>query len=104
MFLAMRINRKINVLVTLCQIYSRKNNQKEKANFGLKMINTRQQWLQSIESDIEVLELQQQAMIKALDQRKQSHNDPAILNLQKELGEVEKRLTLARETLTQAVL
>lgn len=101
-YLALRINQKINVLVALCQIHSRKNKSEEKVYFGLKMLSTRQQWIHTLESDINTLALQQQAMAKALEQMKQTTNDPAILSLQGELGEVERRLTLAKEELHRA--
>ncbi|TAL65118.1 MAG: hypothetical protein EPN84_02025 [Legionella sp.] len=102
-YLATRINQKINVLVTLCQIHSR-NKPEEKAYFGMQMISTRQQWIQNLESDIELLQLQQQAILRALEQLQGTSNQTAILNAQWELGEVEKRLTLAREKLQQAVV
>jgi hypothetical protein len=102
-FLADRIKQKVNVLVALCQIDSRKNKSEEKIYFGVKMLSTRQQWIQTIETDISTLELQQQAMAKALEQMEKSTNTASILSLQRELGEVERRLTLAREALNQAV-
>lgn len=101
-YLASRINQKINVLVTLCQILSR-NKPEEKVYFGLKMISTRQQWIQNLESDVALLEMQQKAIVNALEQLQGTTNQIAILNAQGELGEVEKRLTLAKEKLLQAV-
>lgn len=103
-FLAERINHKINVLVALCQMDSRKNKPEEQLGFGVTMLSTRQQWIQMLEKDITTLVNQQQAMTKALQQMNLGGNTSAILTLQSELGEVEKRLTLARETLNQAVL
>lgn len=102
-YLALKINQKINVLVALCQIHSRKNKPEEKVYFGLNMLSTRQQWIQTLESNINTLAGQQQAMAKALEQMKLNTSNPAILSLQGELGEVERRLTLAREELNRAV-
>ncbi|CAM2824552.1 primosomal replication protein PriC [Legionella worsleiensis] len=104
LFLAERIKQKINVLVSLCQIKSRKIKPEQQASFGVKMLSTRQQWIQSLEQDIHVLTQQQQAMARSLEHLKRSGDTAAILALHAELGEVERRLTLARETLSQAVL
>lgn len=61
---------------------------------------TRQQWLQSLEHEMEVLSHQQQALFN----RQQKHLDAeAQLALQAELGALEKRLTLLRETYQKAV-
>jgi len=102
-YLATRIKQKVNVLVALCQIEGRKNKVEEKVHFGITMLSTRQQWIESLEKEISTLEKQQQAMIKAFSQMKRSTDTPAVLSIQKELGEIERRLTLARETLNQAV-
>jgi hypothetical protein len=102
-YLAERIKQKINVLVILCQMDSRKKKPLEQVSFGIKMLSTRQQWLQSLEHDIHLLTLQQQALSKALEQMKLSTNTTGLLNLKAELGEVERRLTLAQEALKQAV-
>ncbi len=102
-YLATRITQKINVLVTLCQIQSKRNKSQERVHFGLSTITTRQQWISTLEHSIQTLESQKQSMINALAQFKKSVNDAAVLNLQAELGEVERRLTLAKETLNQAI-
>ncbi|NYP02554.1 lpg0405 family Dot/Icm T4SS effector, partial [Escherichia coli] len=49
------------------------------------------------------LEEQHQAMRKTLEQMKSCSNPATILHLQTELGNVEKRLTLAKETLNRAI-
>lgn len=102
-FLANKIRQKVNVLVTLCQIESRKNTREERAHFGMNMLSTRQQWIATLEQDIEALERQQQAMIKTFEQMQRGSNITAVLSLQAELGEIEKRLTLARETLNKVI-
>lgn len=103
-YLAERIKQKINVLVTLCQINSRKYKTEEKTSFGLTMLSTRQQWIQNLEKDIETLTVQQQSMNNALSNMKSDINPVVILSLKAELGEVERRLTLAKEKLAQAIL
>lgn len=102
-YLATRIKQKVNVLVALCQIEGRKNKGEEKVHFGLTMLNTRQQWIESLEKEINTLQKQQQAMTKALAQMKRSPDTQAVLSVQKELGEIERRLTLATETLNQTI-
>jgi len=102
-FLALRINQKINVLVVLCQIQSRKSTPNKKPGFSLKMLSTRQQWIQGLESDIELLVIQHGAMAKSLAQMQLGANAAAVLNLQADLGEVERRLTLAKEALNRAI-
>ncbi len=102
-YVATKIRQKVDVLVTLCQMESRKNKKEEKVHFGIKVLSTRQQWITTLEQDIKTLESQQQAMIKTLGQMQRASNITAVLSLQAELGEIEKRLTLARETLNQAI-
>lgn len=104
-YLVQRIQQKINVLVTLCHLQANKlKSEERKSNFGLQMINTRQQWLQTLEKDISILSAQQQAMSKSLQQMQTRGREPqALLSLQGELGEVEKRLTLAKEMLANAI-
>jgi hypothetical protein len=101
-YLAKRIQQKISVLVTLCRLQANKPNADRKLNFGLDKISTRQQWLQTLENDINRLTVQQKALAKTLEQTKACGNNQAVLQLQAELGEVEKRLTLANEALPKA--
>ncbi|KTD33128.1 coiled-coil protein [Legionella nautarum] len=101
-YLAQRIQQKINVLVTLCHLQSSKPKNEKKPNFGLNSISTRQQWLQSLEQDINRLTEQQEAMSKALRQMQTRGDSQAVLQLNAELGEIEKRLTLAKETFARA--
>ncbi len=102
-YLAERIKQKINVLVALCHMDGRKKKTVAPVSFGVKMLSTRQQWIQSLESEINTLVQQQQAMIKTQEHLSSNDNADAILSLRAELGEVERRLTLARETLKQAI-
>ncbi|STY30721.1 coiled-coil protein [Legionella wadsworthii] len=103
LYLADRIRRKVHVLVTLCQMHQGKNKPREKVYFGIKTLSTRQQWINDLELEIKTLSQQQQAMIKALKHLKDSPDANAILHLKAELGEVERRLTLAQETFNRAV-
>ena len=101
-YLANRVKQKINVLVSLCQIAARREKPAEKVHFGIKTLSTRQQWIQNMESDIATLSLQHQAIANTLAQMTSSNKTSAILGVQAELGEVERRLTLALESLKQA--
>ena len=101
-YLADRVHQKINVLVRLCQIRGKKKPQAAVMSFGVQTITTRQQWLQTLEDDIETLNLQHAALTETLLQRQGMSNLTSILSLQAELGEIERRLTLMNETLMRA--
>jgi hypothetical protein len=102
-YLASKIHQKINVLVTLCQMTRQASKSENKVLFAVKKLSSRQQWVQSLEHDVNTLRAQQQALIKTLELKQQTSDTEAELHLLKELGEVERRLTLAKETLTRAV-
>lgn len=101
--LAQQIQQKINVLVALCQINSKRNKPDERPHFGLDSLSTRQQWIQTLEADIQQLLNQRLAVQKALDSINLQSSPQIVLNLQAELGAIEKRLTLAQETLNRAI-
>ncbi|CDZ75910.1 Primosomal replication protein N'' [Legionella massiliensis] len=101
-YLAERIKQKISVLVALCHLQANKPKTEEKKGFGLDKISTRQQWIQALEKDINLLNSQREALEKTLAQLKVRGDAQAVLQLQAELGAVEKRLTLAKETLASA--
>lgn len=101
-YLAERVSQKINVLVRLCQIQADKKSLEYPLTFGVQTISTRQQWLGNLQDDIVKLNAQQLALTAALGKLKLGHDSQAILSLQAEVGEVERRLTLARETLARA--
>jgi hypothetical protein len=103
-FLAERIKQKINVLVILCQIHHDHIKPEEAKPFKLQALSTRRQWIESMEIDIRSLEIQHKAMLKTLMQKKDEKDSFAILPLKAELGELEKKLTLARETLNRALI
>ena len=102
-YLAERVHQKINVLVRLCQTRAQKKSPPPSVSFGLHAISTRQQWLQTLQDDIAGLNQQRQALTVALNQRQGLSQPNAILSLQAELGELERRLTLMRETLARAI-
>ena len=102
-YLAVQVKQKISVLVGLCKVQQKKKNENKKANFGMVMLSTRQQWLHSLEHDVEVLIKQQEALAKRSAQMQFNNTVPSVLlNLKAELGEVEKKLTLAKEALNKA--
>jgi hypothetical protein len=103
-YLAERILQKVNVLVALCQILSRKPKVEDKSCFGVKMLSTRQQWIRDLEVKIQAMEAQRQAMGRSLEQMMRRNQQPeAILQLKAELGKIEQRITVAQETLSRAV-
>ena len=99
-YLAERISKKINVLVQLCKVPVKKHSP---TTFGVQSISTRQQWLQTLEDDISRLSEQQRALTASFSRLQMGVDPQAVLSLQAELGEVERCLTLARETLTRAI-
>ena len=101
-FIAERVSQKINVLVRLCQINADKKPSGEPLAFGVQEMSTRQQWLENLQEDIVRLSTQQLALAATLSKLNTSQNPQAILGLQAEVGEVERRLTLARETWARA--
>lgn len=103
LYMAERIKQKINVLVTLCQMNEAKSPREKKVALGLSMLSTRQQWIHDLEQAVSTLEAQYQAISHTLAQRQKGSNDLALLTLRAELGALEKRLTLAKETLQQAI-
>lgn len=102
-YIATRIKQKINVLVALCQIDRRRKKPEQKTVFTLDMLSTRQQWISTLEKNINTLTLQYQALTRTVQHMKTDTAAEVILCLKSELGEVERRLTLAQEALNQAI-
>lgn len=102
-YLAGQIQQKISVLVTLCHLQAKKTKPEEKLVFGLDKISTRQQWIQTLEKEINHLTLQRDALANSLVQLKMRGTPQAILQLQSELGEIEKKLTQVKERLANRV-
>jgi hypothetical protein len=103
LYLADRVNKKINVLVRLCQVRRDTRTTHKPIEFDVQAISTRQQWLGTLEKDIAQLSIQQQALAFALQQLKNKDAPEALLKLHAEIGEVERRLTLAKERLARAI-
>ena len=101
-YLAERVGKKINVLVRLCKQSTEKKTPERQATFGVQTIGTRQQWLQTMQDDIDTLSRQQQALEAALVTMQAENNTQTILSLQAELGKAGRRLTLAKETLARS--
>ena len=102
-YLAERVEKKINVLVRLCKPNPAKKTPERQLDFGVQAIGTRQQWLQTMQDNIDALTLQHQALAAALVSLQAENNTQAILSLQVELGKAERRLTLAKETLAKSI-
>lgn len=104
-YLAERIKRKISVLVNLCRIQHKRQEGRPEQLFSIAMLNTRQQWLHSLEHEVQLLIKQQQALAKTLKQMQKSNATSSfLLNVQSEVGAVEKKLTIAQERLNKAYL
>jgi len=101
---AERIHQKINILVKLCAHHNRQPIMpSEDISYSIKQLSTRQQWLQTLDDDIDLLTKQKESLHRALTREKTANNTMVLLNLHRELGELEKRLTLAVETRARAV-
>lgn len=102
-YLAERVHQKINVLVRLCQMRAKKKSHLPAVSSGIHEISTRQQWLHTLQDQITGLNEQRQALIEALNKLQSLRQTSSILSLQSELGELEQRLTLMRETHARAI-
>lgn len=102
-YLAEHLKRKISILVGLCRLQQKNNDESKVRAFSLKMLSTRQQWLQALEEEANALKKQRDALSRRLEHLAGQHHDASmILNLKAELGALEKKLTLAEETLSNA--
>ncbi len=96
-YLAVRVEQKINVLVRICQQSLEKKTPQREVYFGVQAISTRQQWLKSLQDEVDTLSHQHQALETAISTSKANNNIQTTLSLEKELGEAYRRLTLAKE-------
>ncbi len=101
-FIAERVNKKINVLVRLCRQNNSPGASEKQAVFGVQTLGTRQQWLQNMQKNIDVLAQQHNALQTSLNKLDVGTNPQLILSLQTELGEINRRLTLAKETFARS--
>ncbi|KTD22702.1 coiled-coil protein [Legionella lansingensis] len=97
-YLAQKIQQKITVLVSLCRLHISEP-ASEKRHY-VDMICTRQRFLQDLEAEMHTLSAQYEAISAQLNQS--NHNPEVVLALKGELGEIEKRLTLAKEAFSRA--
>ncbi|VEG91384.1 primosomal replication protein [Legionella spiritensis] len=97
-FLAERIKQKINVLVVICHLHRKTAAADVAISYNVDRLASRQQWLQSLGEEIERLTSQQQALLRVLHHKELGSDSSGQLQLQKELGLIAKRLTIARET------
>ncbi len=97
-YLAERVVQKINVLVRICQQHARQKKTEQQAPLGVQAISTRQQWLKTMQREIETLSEQQKALETAFNDLKLGANTEAMLCAQAELGQAERRLMQAKET------
>lgn len=97
--LAERIRQKIRVLVMACRNKNTGRDKKvqEQKGFHPDALSTRQQWLQSLEKTIKTLTAQKDALVRAMAAKSPAGNQEALLALQAELGQAERRLTLVQE-------
>lgn len=102
-YMASRLNQKINVLVRLCKTQPVKSIQKSNMSLSLQAMSTRQRWLQTMQDDISRLKSQREALLLILATMESRCDVQAVLKLQAELGEVERRVTMAVETQSKAL-
>lgn len=103
-YLAGQIQRKVDVLVGAYKIHQQTAQNSTAQSFSMTRLNTRAQWLCSLEEDISVLTQQQQALKSTLERKKGKEDTPdLLLTIQAELGAVERKLTLAQEALKKAI-
>lgn len=95
-FLAVRLGRKISTLVKLCQMSRPKQDLEPREHFKVQAMRTRQQWIQEIQNDRMKLAEQKQSLSARMSQL-DAQNTELALTIKRELGEVERRLTLAQE-------
>ncbi|MGQ3888371.1 hypothetical protein ACQUW5_04985 [Legionella sp. CNM-1927-20] len=101
-YLARQINQKINVLVSFCQQQANQKILAADTDFTINKLTTRQQWLQNLEAQIILLRNQKEALINRLSQSRELR-DEIVLKLKAELGQLQKKLTLAEEAYTKAL-
>lgn len=102
-YLAEQLKQKVSILVAISRLEHKNKEKIQPASFSMEKISTRQQWLQALEQEVEVLRKQKQALSTRLSQINPQKSDPALLlNLKHELGLLEKKLTLAEEALNKA--
>ncbi|KTC70213.1 coiled-coil protein [Legionella birminghamensis] len=98
-YLAQRIQQKINILVRLCRCKPPVQKADNSASFMLQALSTRQQWLASLEEQIQSFTEQRDALAARLSTIAKEQQ----LAVLAELGAAEKRLTEAKEAYAKAI-
>lgn len=93
-FLGDKIKRKVNVLVNIC-VQPQNKAATVETKLNIKRFRTRHQWLQDAEKEIVQLKQQYTALLNTAN--RDYLNTAAQLNIQQELGELQKKITLAEE-------
>lgn len=97
-YLALKLQQKINVLVTLCSRYMASiTNPQPEVNSIPTLLQTRQARLHSLDELMNQLQAQKEALIRAGNENNRAYPE-VQLKLNHELGEVEKQLSLLQET------
>lgn len=101
-YLSQRIQQKIKVLVGLCRLQAKQASPKPQKNWGMPILSTRRQWLQTQQEILMKLTTQVQALTEHLQSLPTTCNSPLRLNLQAELGALQEQKTRAEEELNRA--
>lgn len=98
-YLCMQIEKKINVLVRVCQQSADKATHNGSGVNSVEVLWTRQQQLQALQAEVDSLTKQHEALALSVANAKNHHNPQVFLQLEKELGQATRCLTLAQEKL-----
>lgn len=98
-FLAKRIHQKINVLIAVCKTRQQDSNVERPLRAVMSMIHTRKEWVESLEKEIANLSIQQQALHNTHQKLQQKGEITAMVAIQKDLGAINRQITLAQERL-----
>lgn len=101
--LALMIERKVNVLVRLCYLYSKKKTKSIEARFDIDGMKTRQSFLRSLEDDISCLSKQLEALTLRLKLYESRGDVDVSLKFRADIGKLEQLLTRAQEKYAKAI-
>jgi len=91
-FLADKIERKISVLVALYHEHKRSDNKKKSEWSPINALTSRQQWLEQMQRDQDVLISQKNAYIQRMEHL-QNNNQEEALSIKHEIGLIVQKLT-----------
>ncbi len=98
-FIVDKINKKINVLVHLCQSSVEQKPSESSNVFNVSSLVSRQRWIQESQQHCERLELQHQALLNTAKHEAKSSDVTAELRRRQAISDVARQLTLAKEAL-----